>query len=155
MLRSSVTGYCVSGELLLMKMKRGERRRRKQNDQNIPNNRHQAGSIFFLLTTASGPFLSVYEYEFISQMFLELNICLWLGSSPNWTRPSVVTSSRPKATPFQTAHTAIVLCMQGGRGAFLPRVYFDFVILMSHDSSRRLFSLCMRITSQGRGRRSR
>ena len=76
MLRSSVTGYRVSSELLLMKMKRGERRRRKQNDQNIPNNRHQAGSIFFLLTTASGPFLSVYEYEFISQMFLELNICL-------------------------------------------------------------------------------
>ena len=111
-------------------MKRGERRRRKQNDQNIPNNRHQPGSIFFLLTSASGPFLSANVYEFISQMFLELNICLWLGSSPNWTRPSVVTGPRPKATPFQTAHIVPLYSTCRGRVAFLPRVYF--VILMTH-----------------------
>ena len=138
MLRSSMTGYCVSSELLLMKMKRRGVRRRKQNDQNIPNNRHQAQ----YSSCWPEPEDCLCQCEFISKMKKCLKNWIFACDSNHHQNlnPSVVTRPGAKrATPSQTAYTGIVLCVQGGgereRWPFLPPAYLYFVFSMTHGIS--------------------
>ena len=133
MLRSSMTGYRVSSELLLMKMKRQGVRRRKQNDQNIPNNRHQAQ----YSSCWPEPEDCLCQCEFISKMKKCLKNWIFACDSNHHQNlnPSVVTRPGAKrATPSQTAYTGIVLCVQGGEREVTIFTPCIFIFCVLHDS---------------------
>ena len=134
MLRSSMTGYRVSSELLLMKMKRRGVRRRKQNDQNIPNNRLNILPVDHSLRTVC---VSVNSFQKWRNVWKIEYLLVTQIITKTWTRLSWPDLG-PKEPHLPKLHT-LALCSacreERERWPFLPPAYLYFVFSMTHGIS--------------------